>query len=860
MKFFKLTVSLFAAVILCCTFTPKSDNVSAAEEDRVYKEAKAVMTYIMGDVFGNETVTRAEFTGTLVSAMKMSGGKTDVEFSDVNDKTAYHNEIYTAAELGIISSADKFNPTKNITYEQAVKMLVCAIGYDNIADMEGGYPLGYISVADRIGLTKGTYNASDELTPHDAVVLIYRLLCSTIKPAEVLNNTVYYKDTGVSYLESLYKLICEEGIVTANNYNPPGGGGSDKNSYITVNDENYEYDGDSLSMLGKSVYLFHLKDETKAEITVLINNSETEIKKEDISEITADKILACDDSTSKNKKYDIRGARFIYNGRKTDTFSLTDLKGDGAKFILLDNNDDNRYEYVFVYDWKYLYVDMIDRNSGVISDINNDKENMFVPEKSDMNLHIYDENGAVIERDDIKKYDLVAVAQSADSDFAVIKKCAAKESGTISQKDSSGNVYVNDKKYTITPYAQRNYADVLTVGRECTLFLGLIGDIVAVTNVSEQMQYGYMISAVPWERQATDDVGIKLYTLSGKIKTFRVEKLKIDGKSGIKANNIISALGGGAPQLIKYKTNERGELTAIDTAKIVSDFEKDDNEKADDSLKQFKFFNNGTEVTKFTYRSGGQSCMPYFNISSANIISVPSDENIRSACEEEFSVTDKSILRSGTSYQFEIYDMGENGTAGIVVARGQSLKNNTNYMIEKISEGVMPDDSIGKILSVCSKGVFSKVYLGEKEEAQLKNTLKAGDIVEMTLRDDNSVKYIDLVFSGEELEPSSTTVTGINYEGLGNISYWYGAVYYTDGTYAYITKTRNGSDFDYSMSNLINIKINVSNILVINRDRTEVRLIKSSELKDYKSFNDENYYIVARLNSQSPMEVYAYEI
>lgn len=855
MKYFKPIISLFAAVILCCAVTAESVY---AKEDCIYKEAKAVMTYIMGDVFADETVTRAEFTGVLVSAMKMYSAKTESPFSDVNDKTEYYREICTAEELGIISSADKFNPKEAITYEQAVKMLVCAVGYDNIAEMEGGYPLGYFNTASRLGLTKGTDNTGDTLTSHDAFVLVYRMLCTTVRISGVKNNAVYYEDTGVSYLESLYRLICEEGVVTANNYNPPGGGGSDKKPYITVNGENYDYDGDSLKMLGKSVYLFHIKDETKAEITVLINNSETEIKKEDISEITADKIFANEDETSKQKKYDIKGARFIYNGQKTDTFSLDNLKGDGSKFVLLDNNDDGRYEYVFVYDWKYLYVDMTDRTSGVISDINNDKESMFIPKKTNTNLHIYDENGKIIERDDIKKYDLVAVAETADGDFALIRKCSAKENGKISEKDSLGNVYINGKKYTVSPYAKRNYADALTVGSECTLFLGLCDDIAAVSNAASKMQYGYMISAVPWEIQSTDDIAIRIYTLGGRIKTFRVEKLKIDGKSGIKANAIISALKGGAPQLIKYKTNEHGELTAVDTAKIVTDFEENENE--DDSLTQFKFFNKGTEVTKFTYRSGGQSCMPYFNISSANILSVPSDENIRSASEEDFTVTDRTVLRSGTSYQFEVYDLGENGTAGFVVARGQSLKSNANYMIEKISEGIMPDESVGKVLSIYRKGIFSKVYLGKDEEAQLKQELKAGDIAEITLRSDNSVKYIDLVFSGDDLEPSKTAVSGINYEGLGNISYWYGAIYYTDGTYAYITKTKNGQNFDYSIGNLTNIKVNVSDILLVKRDRSEVQLIKSSELKDYKSFNNENYYIVVRLNSQSPMEVYAYEI
>ena len=90
MKYFKPIISLFAAVILCCAVTAESVY---AKEDCIYKEAKAVMTYIMGDVFADETVTRAEFTGVLVSAMKMYSAKTEPPFSDVNDKTEYYREI-----------------------------------------------------------------------------------------------------------------------------------------------------------------------------------------------------------------------------------------------------------------------------------------------------------------------------------------------------------------------------------------------------------------------------------------------------------------------------------------------------------------------------------------------------------------------------------------------------------------------------------------------------------------------------------------------------------------------------------------------------------------------------------------------
>lgn len=56
--------------------------------------------------------------------------------------------------MGIINgtSATTFEAEANITYEQAIKMVVAALGYNDEALTNGGYPSGYITVAGKLGI------------------------------------------------------------------------------------------------------------------------------------------------------------------------------------------------------------------------------------------------------------------------------------------------------------------------------------------------------------------------------------------------------------------------------------------------------------------------------------------------------------------------------------------------------------------------------------------------------------------------------------------------------------------------------------------------------------------------------------
>jgi hypothetical protein len=93
------------------------------------------------------------------------------DFSDVPSGTDDTIFILLAKAMGIINGNgnNTFAPNDFATYSHVVKMLVCATGSgDQLAKEKGGYPNGYITVANDMGITKGmSFNGNDKISYDD---------------------------------------------------------------------------------------------------------------------------------------------------------------------------------------------------------------------------------------------------------------------------------------------------------------------------------------------------------------------------------------------------------------------------------------------------------------------------------------------------------------------------------------------------------------------------------------------------------------------------------------------------------------------------------------------------------------------
>lgn len=167
-----------------------------------------------GDTDGNlrleDRVTRAEMARIIVSLDgKKNIAQEDTEFSDVKASHWASGYIKEAYNSGIVTGMGDgtYLPENNVTYEQAIKMLVCALGYGVKAEMKGGYPLGYVKTAEEIGLIKDLeFSGKGKAKRGDIAFLVYNALDIPLLELQSVDTG----DAVYSQTEKTFRKILEQ--------------------------------------------------------------------------------------------------------------------------------------------------------------------------------------------------------------------------------------------------------------------------------------------------------------------------------------------------------------------------------------------------------------------------------------------------------------------------------------------------------------------------------------------------------------------------------------------------------------------------------------------------------------------------
>lgn len=177
-----LLVLLVSGLLICPAIAASSfPDVSGYEEfaDAVtYVKEAGIM---VGDENGNfnpyTTVNRAEMATIICRMLNVDKDlTTSTQFTDVPVGHWANGYVSKAASLGIVNGygGGKFGPLDDVTYEQAVTMVIRAVGGNNVAMELGGYPNGYMSVAEENKLLVGINAKSGEpLSRSDIAQVLY---------------------------------------------------------------------------------------------------------------------------------------------------------------------------------------------------------------------------------------------------------------------------------------------------------------------------------------------------------------------------------------------------------------------------------------------------------------------------------------------------------------------------------------------------------------------------------------------------------------------------------------------------------------------------------------------------------------
>lgn len=464
-----------------------------------------------GDLQLDKPVTRAEFASITVRMMSMQQAADSYSqasrFTDVPDSHWAAKSINFLTSLNVISgtSSNTFSPDDNIDVTAAGKILVCALGYDNIAQIKGGYPSGYTAQANELGILDSVDTSVNPVTRREVARMIFNSLDIDIMITSSISNGYpqYEVDKGNTFRNKFKNenngIVTKlTGIVTAtaDTYlNDPVSGIDD--TMIEINGSIYQISDPSYrAYIGQRVDFF-IDGEDSNVIISMQPSGYTNVQTVSADSITSAssshvKYIEDENNTSKTIKYD-KTAYFIFNNRVIydwDEDTFTNLKNGTVSFI--DNNDDKIADVIIAKEYTSFIVSNISIESNTIylkeDQLICGKKFIKTDPDSDQRIIFSDKNGNNLSVEDIKDDNILSCYISPDEAMIEIIVNDTIISGKI---DGIGKDYISvdgEKYYLEDPDKD---LDIKT-GTEYDIYLNFNNEAAYVKKQSANENYAYI--------------------------------------------------------------------------------------------------------------------------------------------------------------------------------------------------------------------------------------------------------------------------------------------------------------------------------------------------------------------------------
>lgn len=846
----KKLLSVVICLALVFSFIPTGLTLAYDDGAQSYADAADLITALglLPDSFNfNSKISREKFVIFLIKAMGLDGSQSGqtIIFDDVAPGSESYAAISTAYDLGIINgSGTSFMPKASLSYNQAIKMVVAALGYGDLAEAKGGYPYGYVSVANTLNLESGIRMGGDDaLTGSDAVMLMYNALNSSVMQiASIGSGMINYSDaSGRTMLDVYHGIQRSEGQLKATSGNVMSGDYELDVNRVIIDGVTYKTDGKNYDdLVGYSVYMYYHKSDNK--IVALQKNSalnnELVVNADCINGLENGYLLY--ESDNKEKKIFIDPmADISYNGRpaKSADKDLFDLSDGEIKFI--DSDSDGNYEAIIISDFENYVVSAVDASEKIISDLYTPGKYLEIGDTDEI---FVDDFGNTMYYEELKKYDVISVWQSTDGKNIKMKYSNKEIKGTLTEKgDSDGGFFVIDGEKIKISKGFKKIADDIKLGSKGIFALDASGKVAAFKQSDDVGKLAYLIQAGLMGSALEEAFMIRVMKPDGSIVILNcnVKKLLIDGR-------LVTASEAKAyftkSQLIRYDVNSDGEVIMIDTisdgtgdndtlSMVYSSYNTD---YTTDSAKRLRY-SKGAKL--FSGRVAVEADTPIFN--------VPHPETVED--DKNYYITYPTIYGSADYASFEAYKANEeDGIYSDVLisynlsGKGEAIATKTPVtVIDDITAIVDEDGNHTYKLSCYYNGANYREYLFE-DEAMYKDftdasgnahTLAKGDIVRLNVNSNTGIiKRIDLVYARETDVLTNAAVIGTT-EYFLSVRYVKGRVYEKDGNFITLTQLEDiPSDSE------------------LNFDQKEIHYLYSDKVLVYDSIGKKPELVAGSLN------------
>lgn len=614
MKNSKRIITLILALVMIVStmgISALATNFSDITDEKVAEAvaklvANGIITgYEDGTFKPDNQITRAEFAA-VVTRMKgvantvAPDAKTGFADLDGDESRAWARPYVKAAvDLGIINGFEDgtFRAGEPVTYEQAVKMLVCAAGYEIVAQSEynkaiianpnATWSAGYIAAAGKHGFTKGA--VTGKISEPASRGMVALLTSNTIDVPPLVQNQDGSVGKGDETANEDKQVWDIKGIVTGTYYtkttSPVGEVGLNGIQITTVEngEETYELSADLAKaidfedLIGKGVTAYYNTLDRQITSITKTNNKTTIIDEASVIRPIENGEIKYYNDKKKSTAINLDDYTVIYNGKFVPSNSdiIDDLDDEFTNgTIELVETAGKKFAKITSYD--VYVVDSFNRTSGKVTFKYGAGYYTFPSATADKPVVYVD--GKVKEYDalTLRAFNVINFMEAPEVGGNTLNKMyvtTKSYSGKVTAEiDKVRTVELNDKEVVLTnSYNEFDGSGKapFSLGDTYKYYLDYTGQIAAIdynAQTSSPYELGYIIDA---DKESVslikNDKSFKIVTMKDRVKIDGVPVNNEDVKE--KLEEIAANLYGEdtCAQPLKYIiTND--ELSAIDTA------------------------------------------------------------------------------------------------------------------------------------------------------------------------------------------------------------------------------------------------------------------------------------------------------
>ncbi len=768
-------IVMLAVLMQCTAFAAVNGTVQRAVDDLA---GLGIMTGDeTGDMMLEKQLTRAEFSALIVRALNMEAAadaltKEKTYFADVPSShwaSSYINLLYN---LGVVDgTGDRtFTPDGNVTLQQAVKILVSVLGFDVVAENAGGYPAGYLSVATQKRLLNNlAVEAPSDLTRADAAVLLYNsldvaMLERTFGDKEEF--TVSKDSTLRSIRESVLEVAKGKGIVTANHSTNLNGGEPTRAGYVEIDGERFDMGATTAEeYLGMEInyYYRYTQDEAVPVLTSAVptkNNTMLAIDGEDIisANLPGRKLAYIDPETDEDETASLDAAvKVIYNGKLLVGAGNVDVTPSYGGIELLDNNNDEAYDYIIVHQKESAIVEKLDStNTRIILKDAMSNGLKSLEEKTDKDyVFRITKGGEEISVTDVQPGDVVTVEISRDQRLMLIEVSEhAPFAGMVSQLDGDDSITIDGEEYAIADNPTLPDRAELKVGREYEFYLDADGKIVYFDTETTKYNYGYLIG-VNQKSGISSDVQVKM-VIDNRVEILQMkDKLRIDSVS-YTAPEAAAKLEATAKEnrVFLVSRSAAGELKSLESPKIYG-------------VSGNKRYNKKYNAFSSAY--------PFRITEGSTVFMIPDNPT-----QDEDYLT-SADLEDNTLINCVAFDVDAKTQAAKAVAvfgrfayeeGGTIQKNAVVSIVDKVTQGLNSEtDEVESVVSVYQFNEYLQLPVKESSGvSEIAKSLKTGDLIKYSLNSLGRIDNIEIIAQDiVHMQPGYSGISDMEEEMYGYI-------------------------------------------------------------------------------------------